>query len=38
MVEGSRLEVIEGAPHGLNFTHTERLNELLLDFIGGPSA
>lgn len=34
MVEGSRLEVIEGAPHGLNFTHTDRLNELFLDFLG----
>lgn len=33
MVPGSRLEVIEGAPHGLNFTHTEHLNELLLDFL-----
>jgi peroxiredoxin len=34
MVAGSRLEVIEGAPHGLNYTHTEKLNALLLDFLG----
>ena len=34
MVDGSRLEVIEGAPHGLNLTHTERYNEILLDFLG----
>lgn len=34
LVEDSRLEVIEGAPHGLNYTHTETLNELLLDFLG----
>ncbi len=33
MVPGSRLEVIEGAPHGLNYTHTEELNSLLLDFL-----
>ena len=34
MVDGSRLEVIEGAPHGLNLTHAERATELLLDFLG----
>ena len=33
MIEGSRLEVIEGAPHGLQYTHTEKLNELMLDFL-----
>ncbi len=33
MVGGSRLEVIEGAPHGLNLTHADRFNELLLDFL-----
>ena len=32
MIANSRLEVIEGAPHGLNLTHREELNELLLDF------
>ena len=34
MVADSRLEVIEDAPHGLNLTHTERYNEILLDFLG----
>ena len=33
MVDNSRLEVIEGAPHGLNFTHTDKLNELMVDFL-----
>ena len=33
MIGDSRLEVIEGAPHGLNYTHAERLNELMLDFL-----
>ena len=34
MVPGSRLEVVSGAPHGLNLTHADRANELLLDFLG----
>ena len=33
MIEDSRLEVIEGAPHGLNFTHTEKLNDLMIEFL-----
>jgi pimeloyl-ACP methyl ester carboxylesterase len=33
-IKGSRLEVIEGAPHGFAATHGLRLNELLLDFLG----
>ncbi len=33
MVEGAQLEVIEGAPHGFNLTHPQRLNELLVKFI-----
>ena len=33
LVGGSRLEVIEGAPHGLVFTHTDKLNGLLLEFL-----
>ena len=33
LVSDDRLEVIEGAPHGLDSTRTERLNELLLDFL-----
>ncbi|TVZ51265.1 alpha/beta fold hydrolase [Dokdonia sp. Hel_I_53] len=33
IVNGSRLEMIEGAPHGCVFTHTEKVNSLLLDFL-----
>ena len=33
-IKGSRLEVIEGAPHGFAATHGMKLNELLLDFLG----
>lgn len=34
MIADSRLEVIPNAPHGLNYTHTEKLNALMLDFLG----
>ena len=34
MVPGSRLEVVSGGPHGLNLTHPEETNALLLDFLG----
>ncbi|MDI3329749.1 MAG: alpha/beta hydrolase [Micrococcus sp.] len=30
---GSRLEVIEGAPHGLNISHAQEFNRVLLDFL-----
>ena len=33
-IAGSRVEVIKGAPHGLNATHGAELNRLMLDFIG----
>jgi len=33
-IPGSRLEIYEGASHGLFFTHRERLNADLLKFIG----
>ncbi len=33
LVAGSRLEILEGAPHGLMFTHTDKLNSLLLAFL-----
>jgi non-heme chloroperoxidase len=33
LIEGSRLTVYEGAPHGLMFTHMERLNADLLTFV-----
>jgi len=31
-VKGSRLVVVEGGPHGLNWTHAGELNRALLDF------
>ena len=34
MIKGSRLEVLKGAPHGFAATHAQRLNELMLDFLG----
>nr|WP_320161914.1 alpha/beta hydrolase [uncultured Methanoregula sp.] len=33
-IKGSRFVIIEGGPHGLNWTHAEELNRALLDFIG----
>lgn len=33
MLKGSRLEVLEGAPHGFAATHPDQLNSLLLDFL-----
>jgi len=34
LIPGCRLEVYEGAPHGLFITHMERVNEDLLKFMG----
>ena len=33
-VKGGRLAVIEGGPHGLIWTHADKVNRELLDFIG----
>jgi non-heme chloroperoxidase len=33
LIEGSRLVVVEGGPHGLNWTHAAELNRALLDFL-----
>lgn len=33
LIRGSQLKVYEGAPHGLMFTHSDRLNDDLLAFI-----
>jgi len=33
-IKGSRLVVIKGAPHGMNWTHAEELNRELLNFLG----
>ncbi|MGB3608263.1 alpha/beta fold hydrolase, partial [Psychroserpens sp.] len=32
-IENSTLEIIKGAPHGLNITHSDELNELLINFL-----
>ncbi|HUH79093.1 MAG TPA: alpha/beta hydrolase, partial [Methanoregula sp.] len=34
MIPGSRLVVVDGAPHGLSWTHASELNRALLDFLG----
>ncbi len=34
-VKGSRLAVIKGGPHGLNWTHAEEVNRELLTFLAG---
>jgi non-heme chloroperoxidase len=36
MVKGAKLVMIEGAPHGLIWTHADRVNKELLDFLGQP--
>jgi peroxiredoxin len=33
LIAGARLEVIKGAPHGLNATHGEKLTALMLEFL-----
>jgi peroxiredoxin len=33
MIEGSRLEILQGAPHGFAATHAQQLNALMLDFL-----
>jgi non-heme chloroperoxidase len=33
-IKGSRLTVVKGGPHGLNWTHAEQVNRDLLDFLG----
>jgi non-heme chloroperoxidase len=33
-VKGSELAVVEGGPHGLNWTHAEEVNRALLGFLG----
>ncbi len=34
MIEGSRLHVVAGGPHGINTSHTDEFNRVLLDFLG----
>jgi pimeloyl-ACP methyl ester carboxylesterase len=33
-IKGSRLVVVKGGPHGLNWTHAEEVNRELLQFVG----
>src|ERR1019366_6190299 len=33
-VNGSKLVVVEGGPHGMTWTHAEKVNHELLDFLG----
>ena len=33
-VKGSKLVVVEGGPHGVNWTHAEKVNQELLAFLG----
>jgi non-heme chloroperoxidase len=33
VIKDNTLEVIKGAPHGLNVTHKEELNKILIDFL-----
>jgi pimeloyl-ACP methyl ester carboxylesterase len=33
-VKGSKMVVVEGGPHGLNWTHAEQVNRELLNFLG----
>jgi pimeloyl-ACP methyl ester carboxylesterase len=34
LIKGSKLVVIEGGPHGIAWTHAERVNRELMDFLG----
>jgi non-heme chloroperoxidase len=36
IVKNSRLAVVPGGPHGLNWTHAEQVNAELLDFLRKP--
>lgn len=33
MIKKARLEIVKDGPHGLNFTHAQELNALLIDFL-----
>jgi non-heme chloroperoxidase len=35
LIQGSRLEVVKGAPHGFAATHAQQLNDLMLGFLRG---
>ena len=33
-IKGSRLVVVKGGPHGLNWTHADEVNRELVEFLG----
>jgi pimeloyl-ACP methyl ester carboxylesterase len=33
-VKGSKLVVVEGGPHGITWTHADKVNDVLVDFLG----
>ena len=35
LIPGARLHVVEGGPHGINASHAEEFNRVLLDFLDG---
>ncbi len=37
-IKGARLVVVEGGPHGIAWTHADRVNRELVDFVRQPSA
>lgn len=37
MVDGSKLVVLKGAPHGIPWTHADEVNQALMEFIGAKS-
>jgi len=37
LIKGSSLVVVEGGPHGLTWTHAEKVNEALVQFLAQPS-
>ena len=37
-ISGSLLHVIEGGPHGVNVSHAQEWNQVLLDFLDNPTA
>jgi peroxiredoxin len=35
MIKGSQLVVLEGAPHGMAWTHADEVNQALIAFLAG---
>ena len=34
LAKGSKLVVIEGGPHGIAWTHTDQVNQAVMEFLG----